>query len=43
MFLHLTSMVLEQEKPPSDCLVDSIEQITKSIDNGEFTKTLFRC
>ena len=24
-----------------DCLVDSIEQITKIVDNGEFAKTLF--
>ena len=30
-------------KNTTDCLVDSIEQITKSVDNGEFTKTLFRC
>ena len=34
-------MLLEQEKNTSDCLVDSIEQISKSVDNGEFAKTLF--
>ena len=40
MFLHLTSMALEQEKNTTDCLVDLIEQITKSVDNGEFAITL---
>ena len=34
-------MVLDQEKNTTDCLVDILEQITKSIDNGEFAVTLF--
>ena len=38
MPLHLTSMVLDQEKI---LLTDLLEQITKSIDNGEFAITLF--
>jgi len=41
MSLHLTSMVLDQEKSTTDCLVDLLEQFTKSIDNGEFAITLF--
>ena len=29
------------EKNTTDCLVDLLEQITKSVDNGEFVITLF--
>lgn len=41
MFLCLISMVLDRKKSTTDCLVDLIEQITKSLDNGEFAITLF--
>ena len=34
--LHLTIMVLDQEKNTTDCLVDLLKQITKSVDNGQF-------
>ena len=41
MFLCPVSMVLDQEKNTTGCLVDLIEQIAKSPDNGEFAVTLF--
>lgn len=34
-------MVLDRKKSTTDCLVDLIEQITKSLDKGEFAVTLF--
>ena len=41
MFLCPVSMVLGQEKSITGCLVDLIEQIAKTLDNGEFAVTLF--
>ena len=41
MFLCPVSMVLGQEKNTTGCLVDLIEQIAKSLDNGESAVTLF--
>lgn len=41
MFLCPVSMVLGQKKSITGCLVDLIEQIAKTLDNGEFAVTLF--